>query len=183
MSQEIEVLKTVCLKLEQENISYMVTGSFAANFYAVPRMTRDLDIVIEIQMPNINKVIRLFDGDFYIDRDSISEAIKYQGMFNIIHNETVFKIDFIVRKDTPYRKTEFQRKIRIPIEGMSVWVVSHEDLILSKLYWGKDSISEMQLKDIKNLFKDSTNLDTEYIKRWVTELNLVDMYTKVGLNE
>lgn len=64
MSTEIEVLKFVCRGLEQAKISYMLTGSFAANFYAIPRMTRDLD--------------------FYLEKDAIDKAIAYQGMFNII---------------------------------------------------------------------------------------------------
>ena len=46
MSDEIDILKLVCQCLEQVDIPYMLTGSFAANFYAVPRMTRDIDIVM-----------------------------------------------------------------------------------------------------------------------------------------
>ena len=49
MSEESEVLKEVCRRLEAADISYMLTGSVAANFYAVPRMTRDIDIVIEVK--------------------------------------------------------------------------------------------------------------------------------------
>jgi len=181
--KEIEVLKIVCSKLDQQKIPYMITGSFAANFYAIPRMTRDLDIVIEIKDFDIKKLLSVFGSEFYIDRDSISEAIKHQGMFNIIHNETIFKIDFIVRKDTKYREIEFQRKVQMPIDETHVWIVSPEDLVISKLDWGKDSASEMQIKDVKNLIDSYVDLDKEYIKYWVTELNLVDMYEKVGLNE
>ena len=48
MLEETEVLKLVCKTLDESNIPYMLTGSFAANFYATPRMTRDIDLVIEI---------------------------------------------------------------------------------------------------------------------------------------
>lgn len=183
MSEEIDILKIVCRKLDHEKIPYMITGSFAANFYAVPRMTRDLDIVVAIQMNDVDKIFHLFRGEFYVDRDSIIDAIRHHGMFNIIHSETVFKIDFIVQKDTTYRFTEFERKQQIALDGTIIWIVSPEDLIISKLDWAKESFSEMQLKDIRNLFNSLPKLDLSYINRWVKDLNLSDIYAKVTQNE
>ena len=60
MSEESEVLKEVCRSLERADIPYMITGSIAANFYAVPRMTRDIDVVIEIHKADVNKITDLF---------------------------------------------------------------------------------------------------------------------------
>jgi len=180
MSEELDVLKTVCQRLDQAKVAYMLTGSFAANFYAVPRMTRDLDIVVEIQEADIDNLWHLFQEDFYLDKDAISEAIKHQGMFNIIHNATVFKIDFIVRKNSAYRSIEFQRKQRVLLHGIPVWIVAPEDLIISKLFWAKDSFSEMQLKDIRNLFTSLKNLDSEYIQKWVDTLKLKTIYERIN---
>lgn len=179
MLSEIENLKFICQKLNQANILYMLTGSFAGNFYAVPRMTRDIDIVIELYTSQINKLIGLFQSEFYIDKDTISEAINKQSMFNIIHNESFLKIDFIIRKDLVYRDIEFQRRRQIKIEDTQIWIVSPEDLIISKLYWAKDSYSEMQLKDIRNLFFSIQDLDKEYIRKWVCELGIEEIYERV----
>lgn len=44
----LQFLQTVCQKLDSENIMYMVSGSLALNAYTVPRMTRDIDIVISL---------------------------------------------------------------------------------------------------------------------------------------
>lgn len=49
----------------------MVTGSMAANFYTVPRMTRDIDLVIELSEPDVDPVTRLFQLEYYIDRDMV----------------------------------------------------------------------------------------------------------------
>lgn len=176
---EIDVLKLVCQRLEQTATPYMLTGSLAANFYAVPRMTRDIDIVIEIQRHHINKVLQVFEKDFYIDRDSIADAIQHQSMFNIIHHNSVFKIDFIVRKDSPYRLTEFERRQHIQVDNISISIVAPEDLIISKLHWAKDSNSELQLKDIRNLLRSSKNLDKNYMKTWIHKLDLTSIYNKV----
>ncbi|NGX58874.1 MAG: hypothetical protein KR126chlam3_00015 [Chlamydiae bacterium] len=179
MSVELDVLKFVCHRLEQANIPYMLTGSFAANFYVVPRMTRDIDIVIEIHKPDIEKLFLIFQKDFYIEKDAIHEAIEHQGMFNIIHNESVLKIDFIVRKEASYRHTEFQRRQQIQLDDSSIWIVSPEDLIISKLFWAKDSLSEMQQKDVENLLLSLKNLNIEYIHEWVEKLGLNHIYEKV----
>ncbi len=72
-------------------------------------------------------------------------------MFNAIHNESVLKVDFIVRKETAYRHIEFQRKRRIHFEDCEIWIVAPEDLILSKLEWAKENSSQIQLNDVKNL--------------------------------
>ena len=144
MGEELEILKMVCRRLKERGVSYMITGSVAANFYAVPRMTRDIDIVVEVQKGDADRLLTIFKDDFYIDREAVLQAIDTQGMFNVIHNESVMKVDLIIRKDSSYRALEFERRRPLEIEGVTMWVVSPEDLILSKLFWAKESESEIQ---------------------------------------
>ncbi|MDD3880300.1 MAG: hypothetical protein PHP26_10010, partial [Syntrophomonas sp.] len=96
---EIQILKLVITKLEELNIPYMLSGSLAGSFYAQPRMTRDIDIVIELAAEQIAKITEIFSGDFYIDEDDVNEAVRLQSMFNIIHYQAIVKIDFIIRQD------------------------------------------------------------------------------------
>lgn len=179
MTQELDLLKLVCQKLEQAHISYMLTGSLAANCYATPRMTRDIDIVIEILKTDVDTVYQIFQEDFYVDKDQISEAIKYKNMFNIIHNDSVFKVDFIVRKDSLYRTTEFQRKRSIKIDDREIWIVAPEDLIISKLLWAKDNFSAMHINDARNLVQTIKDIDNEYLMHWIKTLQLEQVYEKV----
>ena len=178
MSQELDLLKIVCERLSVAGIDYMITGSTAGNFYAVPRMTRDIDLVVEVRKEDTDKLVKLFKNDFYIERESILEAIRQQGMFNIIHNDYVIKLDFIIRKNTSYRILEFQRRKKMNIEGTNIWVVSPEDLILSKLCWAKDSFSEIQLRDVKNLLSVDKNMDTLYLEQWIHLLGLEKIYER-----
>jgi hypothetical protein len=180
MTEEILLLKQVCQKLEQANIPYMLTGSLAGNFYTVPRMTRDIDIVLEIAPSRIDKFLEVFQADFYLEKSAINEAIKYQSMFNVINTNSALKIDFIIRKDSLYRDTEFQRRRQILLDGDKIWIVSPEDLILSKLFWAKDSLSERQLRDTKNLIESIKNLDTNYLHKWINSLELNHVYQKLG---
>lgn len=179
MIDELEVLRIVINRLEFAGLRYMVTGSIAANFYTTPRMTRDIDLVIELDEKDIEKFHSLFSSDFYIDQESIKNALYERGSFNIIHTEGIIKVDFIVRKETEYRRLEFERRRVIEFEGISLYVTSPEDLVLSKLYWAKESLSETQLRDIRNLLKTVSDMNMDYVEEWVKKLELEEVYREV----
>jgi len=107
-------------------------------------------------------------------RDAVSSSIAHEILFNLIHQESVIKVDCIVRKSSQYRRAEFERRQRIAIEDFSTWIASKEDLIISKLWWAKDSRSEQQLRDVKNLV--ATGCDRDYIARWTRELGLANFW-------
>jgi len=167
---ELDILKLVAKRLNDAGIDYMLSGSTALAFYGKPRMTRDIDIVIMIPLREVDRFVKLFEQDFYIDRDMAADAIRNQSMFNIIHLETVIKIDFIIRKNQEYRILEFNNRKKMKLEDQDISVVSLEDLIISKLYWAKDSFSEMQIKDIVNLIDLDFNMD--YVREWCARLGL-----------
>lgn len=157
----------------------MLTGSFAAGYYANPRMTRDLDLVVELKKADTSRFLDLFKDDFYIDPDSVQEAVTVRQMFNMIHFQTNIKVDIIIRKDEPYRVLEFERRRPIDFGGVKAWCVSPEDLILSKLWWAKESLSEMQLRDVKNLINNLPKLDQTYLNKWIEKLGLKEILSKL----
>lgn len=179
MSEELEVLKIVTQRLENAGIPYMLTGSIAANFYTVPRMTRDIDIVVELEPSDAEKVHRLFSGDFYIDQETVKAEVARRGIFNIIHTDYIIKVDFIVKKESEYRQTEFERRRPVQIEDTRFFLVAPEDLILSKLDWAKENRSETQLGDVKNLLVSVKVLDDHYLNKWASELGLADLLEEV----
>ena len=179
MSEEMEVLKEVARRLDQAGIAYMITGSMATNFYTVPRLTRDIDIVVELAEGDLSRFIPLFEADFYLDPRTVRDAVKNKGMFNLIQNEYVVKIDFIVRKDSPYRRREFSRRNKVAVDERTLYLVAPEDLILSKLVWAKDSRSELQLSDVRNLLKFVKRLNRRYLARWAKELSVESLYREV----
>ena len=180
MINELDVLRIVVKRLVSAGIPYMITGSTAANFYTIPRMTRDIDIVIEVGGENTETLFFLFASDFYIDKDSIRSAIHNRQIFNIIHNEGLIKVDFIIKKETEYRKTEFQRRRSMVFEGLKMDIASPEDLILSKLFWAKESFSEMQIQDVKNLMRTVPDLDVNYIEKWLPGLGIEEVYKEAN---
>jgi len=167
---ELEILADVVKRLDQAGIEYMLTGSMAMNYYAVPRMTRDIDIIIELHKEDAHQAYTLFSVDYYISEEGIREALKYNTSFNIINNQAIVKIDFIIRKKSEYRITEFKRREKVKIDGFEIYIVSIEDLIISKLIWAKDSNSQVQLNDIENLMVQE--VDKDYLEFWKRELGI-----------
>ncbi len=167
---ELDILKDVSTKLEKSGINYMLSGSLAMSYYAQPRLTRDIDIVLELSSIFTNKFCGLFRDEYMVTEEMVNEAITHQSMFNIIHNQAIIKVDFIIRKNSKYRKTEFERRRKIKIGDFSTYIVSIEDLVISKLDWLKESGSELQKRDVKNLL--NCKYDREYVKLWTEELGL-----------
>src|SRR2546425_5183614 len=132
VSEELEVLKVVTGRLDASGIPYMVTGSMALNYYAVPRMTRDIDLVVELSVADTDRVCDLFQGDFYVEPETVRESVERRGTFNLIHTPPLGKGDLVVRKDTEDRRTEFTRRRGGSLGGRPLFFVWARDRLLSK---------------------------------------------------
>ncbi len=127
--------------------------------------------MVSLQERDVDTLSLIFADNFYFHRPSVEEEVRRQGMFNVIDNQTGFKIDFMVRKQMEYRQVEFERRRRDTVFGIRAWVVSVEDLLLSKLIWMQESESGLQKVDIQNLLTDN-EVDTDYISLWISRLGL-----------
>jgi len=165
-----ELLKTVTGMLDKKGIPYMISGSLALNVYCIPRMTMDIDIVIELDQSNLTEFMTIFSEGYYLNDETVKTEIRKRGMFNVIDHRTGLKIDFIVRKDTEYRQLEFSRRIRKEIDDIPVWIVTPEDLAISKIGWIQQLQSDRQAGDIK-LLLDLPGIDKNYIISWCRTLN------------
>ncbi len=175
---EIDIVRDISRRFEQAGIPYMLTGSMAMNYYAQPRMTRDIDVVLAIGPKDVDRIGVLFRPDYYVSEESVRESLAHESIFNLIHHESVIKVDCIIRKGTEYGRVEFERRRKISILDFTTFIVSKEDLIISKLFWAKDSHSEVQLGDVRNLL--SAGYDNDYLRHWTRELGLDSLLKSVS---
>jgi len=167
----LQFLQNIIEFLHCENIPYMLSGSVAMSIYTIPRSTRDIDFIIHLQAKDVEKFVSHFSEGYYCDADAVKEAIANQGMFNIIDHATGFKADFVILKTQPFRQKEFERRMKADFFGIPIYVVSVEDLLISKLIWIQDIQSNVQMEDIKNLILVE-EMDWNYIKSWIGSLSL-----------
>ncbi|MBK7673102.1 MAG: hypothetical protein IPJ24_17210 [bacterium] len=173
MNDQLEFLGFVVRRLDAARVPYMLTGSVAMSLYTQPRMTRDIDLVVECASTNAADWVRLFGAECYVSAEAVADAIARGGMFNVIHNEGVAKADFIVRRDDEYRQVEFARRQRKHIAGLEVSVVAREDLVLSKLVWWKEGESPQQRADLVLLLESTAGMDLNYLEDWAARLGVV----------
>ncbi len=174
LNEMLTTMQDVAERLDDLAIDYMVTGSFAMSVYAKARATMDIDIVLEITASDASRFEKRFAGDYYVQASDIVRADRRQAMFNIINNSTLIKVDCIVRKNDRFEIEKFARRHKSRIGSVSFWVIGKEDLILSKLRWAADSLSERQFEDIRNLLE--TVVDDSLLKDRIARAGLHDVW-------
>jgi hypothetical protein len=181
MQNLIETFFSVIQKLEEKEIPYMVVGSVASMIYGEARLTRDMDLVIDILPSDAKKLESLFPVEqFYCPPLEVMQAeIVHRGQFNLIHHDTGLKIDLMVRKATEHSVTEFERRQKTPFwEGHEAYVASPEDVILKKLDFFRQGGSEKHLHDIRGMLAE-TPMDEAYLHSWIEKLGLAKEWGRV----
>jgi len=168
------LLRRVIQILDEAGVPYMLTGSLASAYYAVPRATQDIDLVVETEAAGVERVVRgLREAGCYVDHDAALEAWRSRGQFNAIDPESGWKVDVIVRKDRPYSKAEFARRERASMLGVEVAIARLEDVLIAKLEWSRLGDSALQRRDVVRLLERTwSRLDHGYLERWILELGL-----------
>lgn len=174
LQDQNDVLGDFTKRLEKIGIEYMLTGSMALVHYAMPRTTVDIDLVVNILPENLDDFIAEFAADYYIPLNSAKDAVRRKKMFNVLNQETVFKIDCVILKDDEFAKNAFSRRKRVDYSGdFDVWIISKEDLILSKLNWARNTKSERQMMDVASIIRNG--FDKDYVEKWAKKLGLKEL--------
>lgn len=167
-------LRRVVSIAQEARIPYMLTGSLAAAYYAEPRATRDVDLVVVLSLDDVEELVRRLEVEgFYVSLQAARDAVRGEGQFNAIDPESGWKVDWIVRKDRPFSRNEFERRRPVEMMDLEVPLVAPEDLLVAKLEWARKGSSERQLRDaLEILVHRGTELDRDHLERWVHELGL-----------
>ncbi len=177
-----DFLQKIVEVLEELEIPYVVTGSVASMAYGEPRLTNDIDIVAEIAEQQTQKIAAAFPADeFYLNEEAIREAIIHRTQFNIIHPGSGLKVDIILKQDTPFDNSRFERARRIhPAESYQASFAAPEDVIIKKMEYYKKGESDKHLRDITGILKISgEELDREYIAGWAQNLGLSEIWEAI----
>ena len=174
--------------LDRAQVPFMLTGSIASTTHGVPRATTDLDVVIDPSEAGLEAFLAaLGEGGWRIDGGESAARRARMGRthFVVVDDATSWKVDLVVKKDRPFSLAEFERRERVEVLGVPAWVASAEDVIVSKLEWSKQStdvtLRSRQRRDVAGVVASrGTELDREYVERWVSALDLADEWDQAA---
>lgn len=180
----IEITFKVVRFFEKVGIVYHIGGSLASSAFGVARATLDVDIIADIKLEQASRIEEFFKEEFYVDIKMICDAIKRQTSFNLIHFETMFKVDIFVLKDRIFDKQAFLRRVQKPVSedaSQQLFFATPEDIILNKLQWYKmgGGVSDSQWNDVLGVLKvQGKKLDFSYLERWAGKLEVSNLLEK-----
>jgi hypothetical protein len=180
--EQYELLLFVVGCFEELTIPYFVTGAIASIAYGEPRLTNDIDIVADMEVIHIGGFKSCFpENEFYLDADSMRDAIDRRSQFNIIHPRSGLKVDVIITKKDDFDKSRFNRKKKLQVSATrSADFASPEDVIIKKLEYFKQGRSEKHLRDIDSMLKISSELiDRAYVSSWAEKLSVRDIWDEL----
>jgi hypothetical protein len=184
LSEPLQVTLKVAAVFDRLGIQYLVGGSLASAVYGVARATMDADLVADIHPALIPALVSAWEGEFYIDAEMIRDAIYHCSNFNLIHLETMFKVDVFLLKQRPFDLNRMERRISQAMGDEPeerAYFSTAEDIILAKLEWYRagGETSERQWRDILGVLNlQSDRLDSQYLQNWASRLGIQDLWRK-----
>lgn len=186
LSEPIAITLLVVQVLEDLNVPYAIGGSLASSWHGVSRTTFDSDIVAALEPQHVQPFIARLRDAFYVDEGAMREAIGHRRSFNLIHLQTMFKVDVFIPKAR--RFDQMQLAHRRPHTVLNdpeqiAYFASAEDTILAKLEWYRlgDEISDRQWQDVLGIVKaQGDRLDWSYLRAQAVELRVVDLLERLA---
>ena len=143
-------------------VEYMVSGSVASIFYGEPRMTNDIDIVIFLKDEQLEPLAKAFSiPQFYCPPFEVirtEQRRTHRGHFNIIHIESGFKADIYLSGSDPLHQWAIARAKRITVESVPVVLAPPEYVIIRKLQFYEEGLSDKHLRDIRAIMAVSASV-------------------------
>lgn len=181
----LAALEPVVEAFEGLGVPYYLVGSIASSAYGMGRATMDVDLVCDLGADAVPMFVDRLKPAYYVDGDMILDAIARRSSFNVIHLESMIKIDGFVPGYTEYERQAFERRRRSPLEqtpeAMVFYIASPEDVVLQKIAWYRHGgrTSDRQWNDILGVIRvQGDALDKGYLARWAGEMGNTDLLTK-----
>ena len=149
-------------RFNQTEIDYMVTGSIAAIIYGQPRLTHDVDLVVELHRDQIPKLLDQFPQDlFYCPPEEVIRieiARESRGHFNLIHHDTAFKADIYPINSEQLHHWAIANRRKVIVDNDTLWLAPPEYVIVRKLQYYREGHSSKHLTDIQIMIEFSPDL-------------------------
>ena len=168
--------------LHRLGVPFHVGGSVASSLRGVARTTLDVHLVADLAREHVAALVEALESTYYISEDAVRAAVRARSSFNLIHLETMLKVDVFVLKSRAFDRESFRRATPQELDpsdaSTSMRVASAEDIILHKLEWFRlgGEVSERQWLDVLGVLRvHAGRLDVAYTDKWAAALGVDDL--------
>ena len=183
--EPIRITLLVTKTLDALGIHYFIGGSLASAVHGTIRATMDADLIVDLRVEQIQELTDPLEPAFYVDRHAIVNAIQRNNSFNLIHKDTMFRIDIFPLSPRPFEQSQMRRRVVQSLGNQSqeqAYFATAEDIILAKLNWFRmgGETSEQQWRDVVGVIRvQDEKLDRKYLRLWAEQLGLLDLLDRV----
>lgn len=175
----VDITLRVVRVLDELGVPYVLGGSLASSLVGEPRATADVDLAIRIDAARISALVRALEGEFYVSEEAAHEAVRRRASFNLVHLESVQKVDLFVLGDDPLDRRQLERRERVRVrDDAELWIGSVTDQVLRKLRWYRagGETSDRQWRDVVGMLRvQRDRLDLAELRAEADELGLGEL--------
>jgi predicted nucleotidyltransferase len=170
-----ELIRRTALCLKAAGLPYMIIGGQAVLLYGSPRMTKDIDITLGVDIDALSKVVDLVrEIGLSILPEEFGDFVRKTFVLPTVDKQTGIRVDFIF-SFTPYERQAIARAKIVGLGEVPVMFASLEDVVIHKIFAGRSR----DIEDVRTILLKNPDLDTAYVKLWLEEFDRSG--EKVGL--
>ena len=162
-----ELLSRIGRILEEHSLPYMIIGGQAVLLYGEPRLTRDIDVTLGVdvaRLPTLLTAVR--EAEFKPLPENIPQFVRNTMVLPVVDEQSSVRVDFIF-SFTPYEQEAITRAKTVSIEGQDIRFASAEDVVIHKIFAGRPR----DLEDVHSIVLKNPGIDRTYIGNWLEQFD------------